>query len=237
MDKLFGFFLDFSSEASDKKTKVLVIVAYYFTSIIISIWLGYKLGFKFIGFEFTVEYFVSLFSDLSIVVPLFLFIMVTSISTVIIYFLAIMSYIFIKILWYFSYKKATRKNNLLILRWKEVVDYKDEKIVKGKKFDEYIAKMISGKSDIEKIEKIFSRKLPVLIFSIWFIYVQIIRVQFENLYFLWFCIFLSLIMIFVLLFLGLILYLKLRTSLDEKYLISFELLDKKYSDSIKKSNS
>ncbi len=236
MDKLFEILLDYSSEASDKKTRVLVTLTYYFTSIILSIWLGEKLGFKFISIEFTVKCFVSLVSDLSIVVPLILFIMVNSITTIIVYFLVILFYIFFKILRYFSYKKATRKSNLLVLICKEVVDYKDDKIVKGKKFDEYIAKMISDKRSSENFKKI-PPKMPVVIFSIWFIYVQIIRLQFENLYFLWFCILLSFVVISMVLLMGSALYFTYRISLDEKYLISFELLDKNYSDSIKKSNS
>ncbi len=236
MDKLFGFFFDLSSEASDKKTKVLVNVTYYFCSIIISIWLGYKLGFEFRGFSFTVEYFVGLFADLSIIIPLFLFIMVNSISVIIVHLLAIVFYNILKLLRYFSHKKATRKNNILILQWKEVVDYKDKKVIKGKKFDEYISKMISDKSSFLKIEG-FPKKLPVVIFSIWFIYVQIIRVQFENLYFLWFCILLSLVVVFILFLMGLLLFFTHRISLDEKYLKSFGLLDKDYFDTIEKSKS
>jgi hypothetical protein len=159
MDKLFKFFLDFSSETGDKKTKVLVNAIYYFCIIIIiSIWLGYKLGFEFSGFNFTVKYFVELFADLSITIPLFLFIMVHSISVIIVHLLATLFYNIIKVLRYFSYKKATRKNNLLILQWKGVVEYKGKKIIKGNKFDEYISKMISDKGNF-LIIKDFPKKI------------------------------------------------------------------------------
>jgi hypothetical protein len=236
MYKLFGFFLDFSSEASDKKTKVLVNVVYYFCSIIISIWLGGKLGFEFSGFNFTVECLLELFADLSIIIPLFLFIMVNSISVIIVHLLAIVFFNFLRVLRYFSYRKTIRKNNLIILRSKDVIDYKDKKVIKGKKFDAYTLKMISDKSNLLKIKN-YPKKLPVVIFLVWFIYVQIIRVQFENLYFLWFCILLSLVVTLILFLMGLLLFFTYKISLDEKFLISFELLDKDYFDSIEKSKA
>jgi len=84
--------------------------------------------------------------------------MVHSISVIIVHLLATLFYNIIKVLRYFSYKKATRKNNLLILQWKGVVEYKGKKIIKGNKFDEYISKMISDKGNF-LIIKDFPKKI------------------------------------------------------------------------------
>lgn len=234
MDKLLKYFLDFSSEESDKKTKVLVNILFYFNIVIISIWYSKKLNFKFISFDFTTKFVTDLFADLTIIIPLFLFLIISSISWIAVHLGAIIFFYTLRFLRYISYKKNTRRNNLLILKWKKVVDYKDKNIVKGEKFNEYVLNMISYKNILPEF-KGYPKKIPVVVLTLWFIYFQIVRVQFENLFFLWFFILLSMFLICCLFLMGYLKYISFKLSLDEKYLKSFGLLDKDYSESIGKS--
>lgn len=234
MDKLLKYFLDFTGEESGKKTKILVNILFYFNIVIISIWFSKKLNYKFIGFDFTAKFVTELFADLTIIVPLFLFLIISSISWIVVYLGSIIFYYILRFLRYISYKKNTRKNNLLILKWKKVVDNKDKKIVKGEKFNEYILNMISYKNILPEF-KGYPKKIPVVILTLWFIYFQIVRVQFENLYFLWFFILLSIFLICSLFLMGYLKFISYKLSLDEKYLKSFGLLDNDYSKSTGKS--
>ncbi len=228
-NKLFNiFFLDFSKEAHVKKSKAIVLILYYFTAILISIWLRSKLGFKF-TMEFSTEYFISLFSELNIIIPFFLFLIVLSISRLTVFFIGFFTILFLHVKRYYSYKKIVRKerNDFIKMASDKVIEIKDVGILKGEKFDKHVRKMISYRKTI-KGQKNTSQLIYELSLFIFFIYVQIVRTLFENLFFLPFAILLGILSIIFLISAGYITYIKSRLKNDEEILFDCKLLDKNY---------
>lgn len=178
-DFVFKTLLELSEKSEETTIRIVVKIMFYFNCIIISIWTADNLGFRIETTVLSYDSALKLFSELKIIVPVFVFVFVTfsaSLAT------RVISTIIGQIIRLIAYYRFFEKKKMIIYLLENKVLNKE--LNKGEEYDGFVSKLAHSEKIIKENFH-FAEYYASLLVTFIFIYSEIVPNRFPELYFAW----------------------------------------------------